>query len=106
MMRKNGDWYEEDEGLSFVQNLLVKYSPVVKKDVIIAFQEFIDKFEKLEITWYEWEAIYVAGKSPEEVTKDILYPTQEDAPLPVPVNPQHKKWASLRQNRSLDKSPL
>jgi hypothetical protein len=93
-MRKNGDWYDEEDILMLLTSLLVRYSPLIRKDVIIAFQEFIDKFEKLEITWLEWEAVYRAGASPEEVAKDIIYPAHASTALVVSEPRKQRRWKS------------
>jgi hypothetical protein len=106
-VRKNKDWYEDDEVLSFIQSLLIKYTPVTKKDVITAFKEFIEKFAKLELIWYEWETIYRAGRSPEEITKDILYPSHENTSIFFPEPLEHKRRKPyLRKNGRNHKSHL
>jgi hypothetical protein len=101
-VRKNKDWYDDDEVLNFVSNLLVKYSPATHKDVITAFKEFIDKFEKLELIWYEWETIYKAGRSPEEITKDILYPsrTNDSIIFPESLEPKRQRPYSRKNGRN------
>lgn len=93
-MRKNGDWYDEEDILMLLTSLLVRYSPLIRKDVIIAFQEFIDKFEKLEITWHEWEAVYRAGTCPEEIAKDIIYPAHENTTIAVSEPIERRRWKS------------
>jgi hypothetical protein len=82
-MRRDNNWYDDDEVLSFIRDLLIKYPPIIKKNIIIAFKEFIENFAKIELIWYEWENIYQAGKSPEEIINDILNPKNERSPMPI-----------------------
>jgi hypothetical protein len=90
--RKNKDWYEDEDVLNFIKSFLGRYTPVLKKNIITAFKEFIDKFEKLELLWDEWEVIYRAGRSPEEITNDILYPVYENTSISLPEFPEHKRF--------------
>lgn len=80
--------------MMLLTSLLVRYSPFSRKDVIIAFQEFIDEFEKLEITWYEWETVYRAEKSTEEVAKDIIYPLHENTAIALSEPHERRRWKS------------
>ena len=73
-LRKNWDWYEHEEMASFLEYLIVRYPPAIKKEAVIAFKEFSDKFGKLKLLWYEWEKIYREGRTKEEILKDIYYP--------------------------------
>lgn len=106
-MRKNKNWYDDDEVLRFISSLLPKFPPVIKKDVINAFREFIEKFEKIELIWYEWEPVYREGRSPEEITKDILYPTYKNTPIPISKPLEKRRWKSYsRKNGKNNKSLL
>jgi hypothetical protein len=91
-VRKNKDWYDDEEVLSFIQYLLARYTPVIKKDVITAFKEFIEKFGKLELIWYEWETIYKTGKSAEEITRNILYPSHGNTSFSLPEPLENTRW--------------
>jgi hypothetical protein len=91
-MRRDNNWYDDDEVLSFIRDLLIKYPPIIKKNIIIAFKEFIENFAKIELIWYEWENIYQAGKSPEEIINDIL---TRDLPCPLLI-----QWNYRERNQT------
>ena len=98
-VRKNKDWYDDEEVLSFIQYLLAKYTPVIKKDVITAFKEFIEKFGKLELIWYEWETIYRTNKTAEDITRNILYPTHQNISFSLPEPLENKRWKPYVQKK-------
>lgn len=100
--RKNKDFYDDYEIFDFIKYLLIKYPPVIPKDVITSFKEFIEKFSKLEMTWYEWEALYKTGKSAEEITKEILYPSFKNASLLIAKHPNsQRRRPSLKNKQKL-----
>lgn len=101
-MRKKNNGYDEEEVLSFIRDLLLKYPPVMKKDVANAFREFIEEFKDLELIWYQWEPVYREGRSPEEISKELLHPSRKytDIPDSEPAEPKRMKSYVRKKERN------
>ena len=93
-MRKKNNGYDEEEVLSFIRDLLLKYPPVMKKDVANAFREFIEEFKHLELIWHQWEPVYREGRSPEEISKELLHPSHKYADITDPEPAEQKRMKS------------
>jgi hypothetical protein len=101
-MKKKKNGYEEEEISSFIQDLLLKYPPVMKKDIINAFREFIEEFKNLELIWYQWEPVYREGRSPAEISKELLHPSRIYIEIPdsEPVEPKRVRPFVRKRERN------
>jgi hypothetical protein len=94
MRKKKNGYDEEEEVSSFIRTLLLKYPPVMKKEVVNAFRKFIEEFKNLELIWCQWEPIYKEGRSPEKIAKDLLHPPHENTTIRISEPREQKRMKS------------